>query len=85
VNSIDIPFTIAADSGEAVKGAWKHLLQQIERAERALAEHVGAGTQEDRERTLKAVKHYDTLVVAASQALLDELRDEKNRLLGLAA
>jgi hypothetical protein len=81
----DIPFTIAADSSEAVKGAWKHLLQQIERAERALAEHIAAATQADRERTLKAVKHYDTLVVAASQALLDELRDARNRAAGLAA
>jgi hypothetical protein len=80
-----VPFTIAEDSAPSVKGAWRHLLQQIERAERALAEHVGASTQEDRERTLKAVKHYDTLVVAASQALLDELRDARNRAAGLAA
>ncbi len=77
-----IPFSIADDSSESVKGAWRHFLQQIERAERALAEHIGAGTQADRERTLKATKHYDALVCAAGQALLDELRDERHRIAG---
>jgi hypothetical protein len=78
-----IPFTIADDSPESIKGAWRHLIQQIERAERALSDHIAADTQEEHARTWKAVKHYDTLVCAAGQMLYQELQAEKNRVLGL--
>jgi hypothetical protein len=77
-----IPVTIAEDSDPKVRGAWQYMLQQIERAERAYIDHLAA-PESEQGRTLKACTHYDRLVCAAGQALLDELRDARARAEGL--